>query len=54
MEAQMDEQMKSREQKPRIELIMLGRASTSTHGSNYQFPWFETTPPPYDRRCLSC
>jgi hypothetical protein len=54
MDAPMDNQMKRGEQKPFVELKLLGRVSTETRGSNIQFPWFETSPPPYDRRCISC
>lgn len=54
MEAQMDEQIKIVEQKPLVAIILLGQASTATRGSTTMFPWFEPSPPPFDRRCLSC
>jgi hypothetical protein len=32
----------------------IGAASDLTHGSAYQWPWFETAAPPYDRMCPIC
>jgi hypothetical protein len=50
----MDEQITSDKQKPRFDLRLLGRATVLTKGSTTLYPWFETSPPPFDRRCLSC
>jgi hypothetical protein len=50
----MDEQIKVGEENPPIEVILLGQASKVTRGSYILFPWFEPSPPPYDRRCPTC
>jgi len=50
----MDESYEKDDRSPPIEAVELGRASQATRGSTILFPWYESSPPPFDRRCPTC
>jgi len=39
---------------PTYEVVVLGQASKVTRGTTILFPWFEPSPPPFDRYCPQC
>jgi len=50
----MDEEPEKSIHGPPYEVLVLGRVSEMTRGSTILYPWFEASPPPFDRWCPKC
>jgi len=50
----MDNQPDAKVQTDPHEPIALGQASKLTKGSSLFYPYFEASPPPFDRYCPTC